>query len=772
MQPTNGWITNTVSWLNGVGVCKWTLRGDAWNTNLGWINFDWVSIDENGYFSGTATGTNSWPISMSGSLHVVQTEWTPDCVPPATPVCTTSPASANDGTVVTTTCTGIEVGATVTIPDMVCSPSPATSTTVVCQWTVGTWSGQVSTPDDTVTVTDEAGNTNTDETTGLSIDNTLPAAPAITSPTDGEDTNDSTPTLTGTGTPGDTITVTGPLGETCTVIVDVNGDWSCDISPALAEGPNVITATATDPAGNVSPATSITIDVDTIAPVTPTIANPVNGLVTNNNTPTINGTGEPGTEFTLTDAGGALIGTGVVDPSGNWSLVPTTDFPDGNNTLNVTTTDDAGNISPSATTTFEIDTLVPPPPTITTPVDGSTTTDNTPDITGTGEPWSIFTITNASGAIVGTWVVDPSGNYALTPTLALPDGTNTLSVVLADDAGNESTPVSTTFTVDTTSPTTPVAPDLQATSDTGDSDTDDTTSDTTPTFDVACTEIGSTITLYSSGSSIGTHTCTTVGIETITPAPALADGAYNVAYTETDPAGNESPLSPDLTITVDSTAPLAPLIENPVVGLFTNDNTPVINGTAEPNSTITVTNASGAIIWTTTTNSSGDWTFTPTIPLDDGGHVVNATATDSSGNVSPLATTTFTVDTLAPTPLVLETPIDGSISNDNTPDITGTWEPGTVFTITDGNGTLVGTWVIDLAGDWSLTPTTPLSDGLNTLDVTLTDAANNVSGPLSTTFTVDTMAPTTPSAAPDLQPWSDTGSSDTDDTNVQSLVQL
>jgi large repetitive protein len=288
-------------------------------------------------------------------------------------------------------------------------------------------------------------------------------------------------------------------------------------------------------------------------------------------------------------------------------------------------------------------------------------------------------------------VVDPSGNYTLTPTLALPDGDNTLNVVLTDSAGNDSAPVSTTFTIDTTAPVAPVAPDLQSGSDTGDSDTDDTTSDTTPTFDVVCTEIGSTITLYSSGSTIGTHTCTTVGTETVTPSPALADGVYNVAYTETDPAGNESPLSPDLTVTADTTAPAAPIIDNPTSGLVTNDNTPIINGTAEPNSTITLTDASGTVIGTTTTDSTGDWTFTPTTPFADGGHVINATATDSAGNQSPVATTTFIVDTLAPTPLVLNTPIDGSITNDNTPDITGTGEPGTVFEITDGNGALVGT---------------------------------------------------------------------------------
>lgn len=54
------------------------------------------------------------------------------------------------------------------------------------------------------------------------------------------------------------------------------------------------------------------------------------------------------------------------------------------------------------------------------------------------------------------------------------------------------------------------------------------------------------------------------------------------------------------------------------------------------------------------------------------------------------------------------------------------------------------------------------------MNVTLTDLAGNEAGPESSTFTVDTIAPTTPASAPDLQPGSDTGDSDTDDTTADT----
>ncbi len=91
-----------------------------------------------------------------------------DVSPPSTPVCTTTPNPASVGDVVTTTCNGVEETTVLTIPNMACLPTPANATGIVnCTGTAGPGNGEIDVENDTVTVTDLAGNSNTDETTGL-----------------------------------------------------------------------------------------------------------------------------------------------------------------------------------------------------------------------------------------------------------------------------------------------------------------------------------------------------------------------------------------------------------------------------------------------------------------------------------------------------------------------------------------------------------------------------------------------------------------------------
>ncbi|TDR16878.1 Ig-like domain-containing protein, partial [Marinicella litoralis] len=156
----------------------------------------------------------------------------------------------------------------------------------------------------------------TDFTSNASADITIndivpPNDPVITSPTNGQITNDSTPLVIGTAEAGSTVVVTGPNGETCSVVADINGDWSCSISPALSEGSNTLSATAQDPDGNVSGSTNVSITVDTVAPAAPVINVPTNGAP-------VTGTGEPGATVTVT-TGGSGTCTAVVQLDGTWS---------------------------------------------------------------------------------------------------------------------------------------------------------------------------------------------------------------------------------------------------------------------------------------------------------------------------------------------------------------------------------------------------------------------------------------------------------------------
>ncbi len=78
--------------------------------------------------------------------------------------------------------------------------------------------------------------------------------------------------------------------------------------------------------------------------------------------------------------------------------------------------------------------------------------------------------------------------------------------------------------------------------------------------------------------------------------------------------------------------------------------------------------------------------------------MVNATASDPTGNTSAPATTT--VDSVAPAAPVVN-PSNGA-------EISGTAEPGATVTLTDGSGNPIGQVTADGSGNWSFTPSTPL----------------------------------------------------------------
>jgi large repetitive protein len=145
--------------------------------------------------------------------------------------------------------------------------------------------------------------------------------------------------------------------------------------------------TLVDIAGNTSTPTTTVFTIDSLLPTTPTITSAGGDVtpsyLTNDSTPTINGTGEPGSVFTIRNASGAVIATGTVDGSGNWTYTPTTPLVDGIYDYSVTMTDAAGNTSPATPLPLTIDTTPPATPAVTAPVNGSLTSDNTPTINGT-----------------------------------------------------------------------------------------------------------------------------------------------------------------------------------------------------------------------------------------------------------------------------------------------------------------------------------------------------------------------------------------------------
>ncbi|OWI27726.1 Ig-like domain repeat protein [Pseudomonas aeruginosa] len=591
------------------------------------------------------------------------TSITVDGVAPNAPVVEPSNGSELSGTA--------EPGSSVTLTDG--NGNPIGQTTADAN---GNWSFTPSTPlpDGTVVnvvARDAAGNSS--PPASVTVDAVAPATPTV-DPSNGT-------TLSGTAEPGATVTLTdgngNPIGQ---VTADGSGNWTFTPSTPLSNG-TVVNATATDPSGNASSPASVTVDA--VAPATP-VVNPSNGT-------TLSGTAEPGATVTLTDGNGNPIGQVTADGSGNWSFTPTTPLPNGT-VVNATATDASGNTSAGSSVT--VDSVAPATPVI-NPSNGTT-------LSGTAEPGSSVTLTDGNGNPIGQVTADGSGNWSFTPSTPLADGT-VVNATATDPAGNTSGQGSTT--VDAIAPATPTVNLSNGSNLSG------------------TAEPGSTVILTDgNGNPIAEVTADGSGNWTYTPSTPIANGTVVNVVAE-DAAGNSSPPA---TVTVDSSAPPAPVI-NPSNGV-------VISGTAEAGATVTLTDAGGNPIGQVTADGSGNWSFTPGTPLANG-TVIVATATDPTGNTGPQAATT--VDSVAPAAPVVN-PSNGTT-------ISGTAEAGAKVILTDGSGNPIGETTADGSGNWTFTPGTPLANG-TVVNAVAQDPAGNT-GPQGST-TVDAVAPNTPVVNP------------------------
>ncbi|NPW35619.1 Ig-like domain-containing protein [Pseudomonas aeruginosa] len=576
--------------------------------------------------------------------------------------------NASNGSVLSGTA---EAGVTIVITDGNGNPIGQTSADANGNWSF-TPGSQL--PDGTVVnvvARDAAGNSS--PATSITVDGVAPSAPVV-EPSNGSE-------LSGTAEPGSSVTLTdgngNPIGQTT---ADANGNWSFTPSTPLADG-TVVNATATDPAGNTSGQGSTT--VDGVAPATPTV-NLSNGS-------SLSGTAEPGSTVILTDGNGNPIAEVTADGSGNWTYTPSTPIANGT-VVNVVAQDAAGNSSPGASVT--VDSQAPAAPVL-NPSNGTT-------LSGTAEPGATVTLTDGNGNPIGQVTADGSGNWSFTPGTPLANGT-VVNATASDPTGNTSAPASTT--VDSVAPAAPVVNPSNGAEISGSA------------------EPGATVTLTDgSGNPIGQVTADGSGNWSFTPSTPLADGTV-VNATATDPAGNTSGQG---STTVDAIAPATPTVN------LSNGSS--LSGTAEPGSTVILTDGNGNPIAEVTADGSGNWTYIPSTPIANG-TVVNVVAQDAAGNSSPPAT--VTVDSSAP-PAPVINPSNGVV-------ISGTAEAGATVTLTDGNGNPIGQATADGSGNWSFTPGTPLANG-TVIVATATDPTGNT-GPQAAT-TVDAVAPPAPVVNP------------------------
>ncbi len=345
-------------------------------------------------------------------------------------------------------------------------------------------------------------------------------------------------------------------------------------------------------------------------------------------------------------------------------------LPDGPHTFAVQATDPAGNTDPTpAMSSWTVDTTAPSV-TLTAPTPGSYTNDTTPVLSGTAETTagdSPVTIDVYAGmATAGTPLqaltapVQPDGTWSVDAT-ALADGLYTVQAHQTDEVSNTGYSDQHAFTVDTTAPTVTLldpangthtsdpTPDISGLASTGTADV--------PTVDLTITGGGSPVHLTAAVSSSGSWEV---------PVPTeMADGNYTVQASQVDLAGNTG--SGTSHFTVDTTPPQTFLDAAPVGVTSSTSATFVFHSTdalSQANTTYQCELDGGA--WGT---CSSPQTY---FNLADGTHTFSVVATDGAGNTDPTGqTVTWTINSALPA-VTLQSPVNGSFTNDSTPSLSGT----------------------------------------------------------------------------------------------------
>ncbi|MCF7593591.1 Ig-like domain-containing protein [Staphylococcus warneri] len=427
------------------------------------------------------------------------------------------------------------------------------------------------------------------------------------------------------------------------------------------------------------------------------------------NDTTIGVHGTAGSTVTVKDSNNNVIGTVTLGANSTTGTL-TLSKPLAAGTQLTSTATKNGKTSAVSPTVTVTDATAPDAPVI-NPVTSDDTT-----VTGKAEPNSTVTVTFPDGTTQVT-TADASGNYTVNiPANEDFTGGETIKASAKDAAGNKSVDSNVTVT-DTTAPNQPTVNQV-------------TSEDKTITGKA---EPNSTVTVtFPDGTKVQAITATDGSYRVAVPTNIDLVGGETLGVTSTDKAGNTSTAAN--TTVVDVTAPKEPVIND----VTSEDKT--ITGTAEPNSTVTVTFPDGTKA-STTADAAGNYTIG--IPDSEdlkGDEELSATATDAAGNVSVDAGTTV----LDKTPPEVPT-INPVTSEDKT--ITGKAEPNSTVTVTFPDGTTANATT---DGDGNYTIDIPANEDLKggeALPVTSTDGAGNQSGAATTTVT-DTTAPTVPTINP------------------------
>ncbi len=282
-------------------------------------------------------------------------------------------------------------------------------------------------------------------------------------------TNDTTPTISGTGTPGQTVVVTGPNNLTLTTVVAADGTWSVTPTSALPEGTANFSVVTRDAAGNTSAPVALALLIDATTPV---VTNP--STLGNQNAARVD------VALTTTDAdpATAFVVSGIPSPAqgvmyladgttplvvgavltaaqaGGLVFVPAANFA-GDANLSFVVRDSTGNTTAQST---EVITIVAATAlTVDAPAAVNATTAAAMTLSGTTDlpdgSVVVLRVTDSAGAVVNTTATVANAAYTTTVNAsALANGPLTVTATGTSANGGQTVAVDIT-TFDTVAPT-------------------------------------------------------------------------------------------------------------------------------------------------------------------------------------------------------------------------------------------------------------------------------------------------------------------------------
>ncbi|AVM17538.1 non-fimbrial adhesin SiiE [Salmonella enterica subsp. enterica serovar Infantis] len=636
-----------------------------------------------------------------------------------------------------------------------------------------------------VVAVDKAGNKN--ETTDSIITDTIaPEKPTIELDDSSDSgikndsiTNSTLPTFIGVAEPGSTVSIYLGLKHLGEVIVAKDGTWSYTLTTPLKDGEYNITATATDIAGHTSATANLPFTIDTrisyfSAEIETTDDSGIVGdNVTNNTRPTFTGKTEPNAILSVINSETGEEVIFKANDKGEWTFNFTSDSVEGVNNLTFTVEDVAGN-KKDFSFSYVIDTVAPVPPTVSLedfvvlPNGIILSGNDLPALVGTAEPKSTILLMR-DGKLYDSIEVDSNGTWNYQFSNKFLQGAYDIEIISQDAAGNKSSTVKYSFTIQTE--VVPPKAELDASDDSG------AKGDWITNKHNALTLLGTadrfaTVNILIDGKTIGVTTADADGNWNFDISRNLSDNVYKITVESIDPLGRTS--SVDYQLTIDSFTPIPTVMlhdsaDSGVKGdMITKINTPLFTGMAEANAKVSIY-VDGVLSGEAIAGDDGVWNFQFTTALSDGSHDVTVKVEDIAGNTASSSAYNFQIVTQTQKPtieLVNDTGVDNTdhIINEKNPALTGTAAPySTVKLYIDG--ALIAEVRTNKDGRWEYTLKADqgLVDGDHRITASVEDIAGNIAHSDPFLISVDT-AISIPIVS--LSPDSDSGIADDNLTNI------